>query len=82
VVAPRFRDIAVALLAAVTVWVLRLPTSGQDTSVSKCWNAFGSEVPCEGSSVGLAVVVALVLFAGMYLLTLRRAHRDRSSDAS
>jgi hypothetical protein len=46
VVPPRVRDVAVALFAAVTVLVLRHPTSGQDTSASKCWSAFGNEVPC------------------------------------
>jgi hypothetical protein len=74
-VPPRVRDVLVALFGAVILLVLRRPTSGQDTSVSRCWNAFGHEVPCEGSSMGLAVAVALALFTVMYAFTLWRAQR-------
>jgi hypothetical protein len=79
VVAPRVRDVAVALFSVVVLLVLRRPTSGQDTSVARCWNAFGNEVPCGGPSLGLAVGVGLASFTVMYSFTLWRAYRDRSA---
>ena len=63
----RGRDVAVAMLGGAGVLVLLWPTSGQDSNPPKCWNAFGSEVPCEGSSLFPALAVALALFIAMWL---------------
>jgi hypothetical protein len=80
VVAPRSRDVAVAMLGGTAVVVLLWPTSGQDTMPPKCWNAFGGEVPCEGSSILPALAVTLALFTAMWLVTVWRA-RDAGSTA-
>jgi hypothetical protein len=80
VVAPRSRDVAVAMLGGTAVAVLLWPTSGRDSMPPKCWNALGSEVPCEGSSLLPALAVALGLFIAMWLVMIWRA-RDASSPA-
>jgi hypothetical protein len=78
VVTPRSRDVAVAMLGGTAALVLLGPTSGQDSMPPKCWNAFGSEVPCEGSSLLPALAVALALFIAMWLVTVWRARDARS----
>lgn len=46
----------------------------------KCWNTFGSEVSCEGSSLLPALAVALVLFMAMWLVTIWQARGARSPE--
>jgi hypothetical protein len=80
VVLPRSRDVAVAMLGGAAVLVLLWPISGQDSMPPKCWNALGSEVPCDRSSLLPALAVALALFIAMWLFTAWRA-RDAHSQA-
>jgi hypothetical protein len=68
------------MLGGTAVLALLWPTSGQDSMPPKCWNAFGSEVPCEGSSLLAALAVALALFIAMWLFTVWQA-RDAHSPA-
>ena len=77
--APRVRDVAVAVLGGIAVFVLLWPHSGQDSMPPKCWNAFGSEVSCEQSTLPRVLAVAVVLFFMMWLVSVWQARHDRSS---
>lgn len=78
-----FRSTLVAaLLAGVTVFVLLLPASGQDSDPPECFSVFGYVVPCglgreqpHGSAFALAGAVMAVGLVAVGSVAGRRDHR-------
>ena len=76
---PRIRDVLVAVVGGLAIFLLLQPSSGQDSMPPKCWNALGSEVDCDQSPWPWTPVVAVSLLVVMWSISILHARTNRAT---